>query len=119
MTMAQIVADLEAFAQAEMAKQKVPGLAFAVIQGDKLVHAKGYGVKKLAGTDSVDAHTVFEIGSTTKAFTSALVGMLVDQGALKWVTVATFVVSAGSPSSRLFVESFKDVKGGWFERTGP
>ena len=82
--MTKIVADLEAFARAEMAKQKVPGLAFAIVQDDKLVHAKGYGVKKLGGTDPVGAHTVFEAGSTTKAFTSALVGTLVDEGKLKW-----------------------------------
>ncbi len=83
-SMAAIIADLEAFAQSEMAKQKVPGLAFAIVQNDQLVHAKGYGVKKLGGTAAVGAHTVFEVGSTTKAFTSALVGMLVDQGTLNW-----------------------------------
>ena len=83
-SMASIVADLEAFAQAEMTKQKVPGLAFAIVKDDRLVHAKGYGVKKLGGTEHVGAHTVFEAGSTTKAFTSALVGALVDEGKLKW-----------------------------------
>ncbi len=79
-----IVADLEALARTEMAVQKVPGLAFAIVQGDALVHAKGYGMKKVGGADPVGAHTVFEVGSTTKAFTSALVGMAVDEGKVTW-----------------------------------
>ncbi len=83
-SMAAIVADLEGYALVEMKAQRVPGLAFAIVQGDALVHAKGYGYKTAGGTDPVGAHTVFEVGSTTKAFTAALVGMLVDQGALKW-----------------------------------
>lgn len=83
-SVAQIVAELETFATSEMNRQKVPGLAFAVVKDGQLVHAQGYGIKKLGGTDPVGAHTVFEVGSTTKAFTAALVGMLVDEGKLKW-----------------------------------
>jgi CubicO group peptidase (beta-lactamase class C family) len=63
---------------------KVPGLAVAVVKDDSVVLARGYGVLDLAKPDPVTEHTRFAIGSTTKAMTSAALGMLVDQGKLRW-----------------------------------
>ncbi|MFN8383516.1 MAG: serine hydrolase [Anaerolineales bacterium] len=61
----------------------VPGAAVAVVQGDE-VFTQGYGLLEAGKADKVNADTIFAIGSTTKAFTSALVGMLVDEGKLQW-----------------------------------
>ena len=63
---------------------KVPGLAIAVVQGDSLVFAKGYGVIEQGKPAPANEHTRFAIGSTTKAMTSAALAMLVDEGKLKW-----------------------------------
>ena len=63
---------------------RVPGLAIAVVQGDSVVLAKGYGVLDLTKPAPVTEHTRFAIGSTTKAMTSAALGMLVDEGKLRW-----------------------------------
>ena len=59
-----------------------PGLAVAVVKGDSVVFARGFGVRTLGGTDSVDAHTRFAIGSTTKAFISFAVMLMADSGKL-------------------------------------
>lgn len=48
------------------------------------MHAKGYGVRELGKPAAVDEHTLFAIGSTTKAMTAALIGMLVDEQKLGW-----------------------------------
>jgi len=61
----------------------IPGGAVAIAQGDE-VFAQGYGVLEAGKPEAVNADTVFAIGSTTKAFTSALIGMLVDEGKLNW-----------------------------------
>jgi CubicO group peptidase (beta-lactamase class C family) len=61
----------------------IPGGAVAVAQGDE-TFAQGYGVLEAGKPEAVNADTVFAIGSTTKAFTSALIGMLVDEGKLNW-----------------------------------
>jgi CubicO group peptidase (beta-lactamase class C family) len=61
-----------------------PGMAIAVVHRNQVVYTKGFGVKKLGGTDAVDPHTLFPIGSTSKAFTSALVALLADAGKLRW-----------------------------------
>jgi CubicO group peptidase (beta-lactamase class C family) len=61
----------------------VPGAAVAVVQGED-VFTQGYGVLEAGKPETVNANTIFAIGSTSKAFTSALVGMLVDEGKLGW-----------------------------------
>ena len=63
---------------------RVPGLAVAVVQDGKVVVSKGYGVREIGKPAPVDSHTLFAIGSTTKAMTAALVGMLVDEKKLAW-----------------------------------
>jgi len=63
---------------------RVPGLAMAVAKDGKVVVERGYGVRQLGQPAPVDSHTLFAIGSTTKAMTAALVGMLVDDKLLAW-----------------------------------
>lgn len=61
-----------------------PGMAIAVVKDGKLVHAQGYGVRKLGGSEPVDADTIFPTGSTGKAVTAAALAILVDDGKLAW-----------------------------------
>ena len=68
---------------------EVPGVAIAIVKDDKIVLARGYGVKKLGDPAPVDERTLFAIGSSSKAFTAASIAMLVDEGRLKWNDPAT------------------------------
>jgi CubicO group peptidase (beta-lactamase class C family) len=61
-----------------------PGLAVAVVHEDEVVFARAYGVRALGAPDPVDTDTLFAIGSATKAMTAAILGTLVDEGALTW-----------------------------------
>jgi CubicO group peptidase (beta-lactamase class C family) len=63
---------------------QVPGLAIAVVKGDEVVFSRGYGVRKLGDPGKVDEHTILSSGSTTKAFTTTALAMLVDEGKLDW-----------------------------------
>lgn len=73
---------------------QIPGLAIAIVKGDSVLFAKGYGVRRLGGPERVDEHTLFAIGSTTKAMTAASLGMLVDEGKVAWDRpVATYLPS--------------------------
>jgi CubicO group peptidase (beta-lactamase class C family) len=60
------------------------GLAIAVVKDGQLVFAKGYGMRELGKPEPVDTSTLFAIGSTTKAMTAASIGMLVDEGKIRW-----------------------------------
>ena len=54
-----------------MREFEVPGIAVGIVKDGKLVFAKGYGVRELGKPGRVDADTLFQIGSNTKAFTAA------------------------------------------------
>ena len=60
----------------------VPGLAVAIVKDDSVVFAKGYGLQQLGRTEAVDTHTLFAIGSTTKAMTALSALLLGDEGRL-------------------------------------
>ena len=62
----------------------VPGLAIGIVAGDKLVYSKGFGVRSKSGGVPVDRRTIFQIGSTTKAFLAATEAIMVDRGKLRW-----------------------------------
>lgn len=72
------------YVQAAMKEWEVPGLAIAIVKDDKVVFAKGYGVRALGGPAAVNEQTLFAIGSSSKAFTAATVAILVDEGKIKW-----------------------------------
>ena len=67
-----------------MKEWETPGLALAIVKNDTVVFIKGYGVTKMGETTPVSPKTVFAIASTTKAMTVACLGMLVDEGKIKW-----------------------------------
>jgi CubicO group peptidase (beta-lactamase class C family) len=67
-----------------MSEFQVPGAAVVVVQDDKVVYLKGFGVRELGSEAKVTPDTVFAIASCTKAFTATLVAMLADDGKLKW-----------------------------------
>lgn len=75
---------LDADVAALMQGGGTPGLALGIVEKGKTVLAKGYGVRELGKPDPVDAGTLFEIGSTTKAFTSAALAILSENGKLDW-----------------------------------
>jgi len=75
---------LDAYVQKIMVQWQVPGLAIAVVKDGKVILARGYGVRQLGKPDPVDAGTLFDIASNTKAFTAAALGTLVASGKLSW-----------------------------------
>ena len=76
--------DIDRLATRTLAEFSVPGLAIGIIKDGKVVLAKGYGVRAQGEAAAVDANTTFAIGSNTKAFTTAALAILVDEGKLHW-----------------------------------
>ncbi|MBS1486140.1 MAG: serine hydrolase [Bacteroidetes bacterium] len=75
---------IDELAARSMKAFNVPGIAVAVIKDGKVIHSKGYGVRSLNTMEKVDENTLFGIASNSKAFTAAALGMLVDEGKIKW-----------------------------------
>lgn len=78
------IADLDGVVARAMETFAVPGMAIGIVKDGQLVFAKGYGVRQLGEAGTVDTDTIFAIGSTTKAFTTAALSLLVDEGKLGW-----------------------------------
>jgi CubicO group peptidase (beta-lactamase class C family) len=76
--------DMEADVKRVLKMFDVPGIAIAVVKDGKVLAARGFGVRKLGEAAPVDAQTLFEVASNSKAFTSAMLAMLVDEGKLAW-----------------------------------
>jgi CubicO group peptidase (beta-lactamase class C family) len=63
---------------------RVPGAAVAVVRDGEVVYLKGHGVREAGGDRSVTPDTVFPLASCTKAFTTTILAMLVDEGKMSW-----------------------------------
>ena len=79
-----ILVDFEEYAETSMRDWETPGMAVTIVRGDNVIYTKAFGVKTQGGDDPVTTDTIFQIGSTSKAFTAALVAMLVDEGKVGW-----------------------------------
>lgn len=81
--------EFDSYVERVMREWDVPGLSIAVVKDGKVLLKKGYGVRELGKTDAVDTQTLFSCASTTKAMTAMVMGMLVDEGKLKWDDAVT------------------------------
>ncbi len=77
-------AEIDKLVERAMVSFKVPGIAVAVIKDGKVIHSKGYGVISVNSKQKTDENTLFAIASNSKAFTAAALGILADEGKLKW-----------------------------------
>jgi CubicO group peptidase (beta-lactamase class C family) len=78
------LAGFDAYVAKAVQDWRTPGLAIAIVKDGQVVFSKGYGVRELGKPEPVGAGTLFAVGSTTKAMTAALLGMLVDEKKLAW-----------------------------------
>jgi len=75
---------LDAYITKAVQTWKVPGLSVAIVRNDSVIYAKGFGVAKAGSKTPVDAKTLFEIGSSSKAFTATVVAMMVTDGKMRF-----------------------------------
>jgi CubicO group peptidase (beta-lactamase class C family) len=77
------LATLDAHLAATLKSWNAPGLAVAVVKDGQVVYMKGFGLRKLGG-GVVTPETKYAIASTTKAFTTAAMAILADEGRMSW-----------------------------------
>jgi CubicO group peptidase (beta-lactamase class C family) len=75
--------ELDDFISKEMQSQRIPGVAVAIVQRDRVLVRRDYGLANLETESPVRRDTVFEIASVTKPFTAAAVLLLVEDGKLR------------------------------------
>ncbi|WP_308466845.1 serine hydrolase [Rathayibacter soli] len=67
-----------------MKKTGMPGVAAAVVHNDKIVFAKGFGVRKVGTHDAVDTDTVFQLASLSKSLSGTVMAAAVEKGIVAW-----------------------------------
>jgi CubicO group peptidase (beta-lactamase class C family) len=70
--------------EASRAAAHIPGMAIAVVKDDRIIFAKGFGLRNVEKNQPATPDTIFGIGSSTKAFTAMLCAMLVEEGKMKF-----------------------------------
>ncbi len=78
-----VLAEVDAVFDRFLVSEPAPGLAYGVVMGGTLVHARGLGTARIGDDRRPDADTVFRIASMTKSFTAAAVILLRDEGRLR------------------------------------
>ena len=76
--------EIDQLVQDAMDKFTVAGVAVGIVKDGEIVLARGYGLKSVETGEKVDEHTSFAIASNSKAFTSAALAILVEEGRLSW-----------------------------------
>ena len=83
-----------------MQQSRVPGIAVAIAKNDKMLYVQGYGVADLNTHQAMQPGVIFEIGSITKQFTSALIMKLQEQGRLHITdSIASYLPEYGFPAT--------------------
>ncbi len=67
-----------------MSEFSVPGMAIGIVKDGQVLLSKGYGVRETGKPELVDTATLFKIASNSKAFTTAALAVLVDDGLVSW-----------------------------------
>jgi CubicO group peptidase (beta-lactamase class C family) len=73
---------VDAYIQRQLDRLHAPGAAVAIVEGDQVVHQRGFGHAQRNGT-SATPQTPFVLGSLTKSFTALAVMQLVEAGKIK------------------------------------
>ncbi len=77
---AEKVEEIEAWIEKYMKKGNIPGTSVVIVQGDKTIYNKGFGHADVETKKPVTSQTLFEIGSTSKAYTGLAILKLEEEG---------------------------------------
>lgn len=107
-------AEIDAYVEEQLEALNIPGASLAIVEGDQIVHLKGFGVSGPAG-ETPTLQTPFFICSLTKSFTALAVMQLVEAGKidldapvqryLPWFTLADPEAAAQITVRHLLVQS--------------
>jgi CubicO group peptidase (beta-lactamase class C family) len=76
--------DIDAAVRVAIEKWHVPGCAVVVVRDDRVIYCEGHGFGSSREDKRVTADTLFPLSSCTKAFTTAALALLVEEGRIGW-----------------------------------
>ncbi|HCW07532.1 MAG TPA: hypothetical protein DGG95_09240 [Cytophagales bacterium] len=80
----ETINEFESFVKTMIANGQAPGAAVAIVRDTNIIFLKGFGLREMGKPDSINARTVFRVGSVSKSITATLCAVLVQQGIIDW-----------------------------------
>ncbi len=80
----KLLTQYEAFIERAIRAGSSPGAAVAIVKDSSIIYLKGFGLKQVGKSDSIDINTVFRLGSVSKSIASVLAGTLVNDRVFNW-----------------------------------
>ena len=100
---------VDAYVKAEMEKNRIPGLALAVVKDGKIVKSKGYGLANVELDVPATANSVFKLASITKPFTALAIMILVEEGKLELdAKIGSYLTDTPNAWSNITVRHWSD-----------
>lgn len=94
--------DLEKVVAEELRETSVPGVAVAVVRGDRVLFAKGFGVANVETGEPVTTDRLFQVGSVTKTLTAAALVSIAEQGKVRLdAPIGSYLQGFGSRLSQV------------------
>lgn len=80
----KLLSQYEAFIEHAIRAGSSPGAAVAIVKDSSIIYLKGFGLKQVGKSDSININTVFRLGSVSKSIASVLAGTLVNDRVFNW-----------------------------------
>ncbi|MEW7288980.1 serine hydrolase domain-containing protein [Aquimarina sp. 2304DJ70-9] len=75
---------IQAYFNQALEKHQIVGAAVAIVKCDSMIYAGGFGNRNATLKDTINAETIFRIGSVSKGFAGILTGIHVEEGLINW-----------------------------------
>lgn len=75
---------LDAYFEKAAIDWDIPGMSVGIVKDGEIIFSKGYGVLEVGKPERPDGNTLYAIASNSKAFTTAIIAMLGQEGKLNW-----------------------------------
>ncbi len=84
LTKQRLVDSIQAYFNQALEQHQIVGAAVAIVKCDSIIYSGGFGNRNASLKDTVNAQTIFRIGSVSKGFAGILTGIHVEEGVLDW-----------------------------------
>lgn len=105
--LSSLVADFDQYYAGKLAEFDIPGGAYAIVQGNRIIATAGFGVRQAGSEEPVDPYTVFRIASVSKTFAGTLASVLENEGVFQWEDKLTDYLPQFSFKNKKFNQQLK------------
>lgn len=77
------ISEIDTFVKKQLDSSKIPGVSIVVVKDKDVIYEKGFGYSNIKTNEKVTSQTLFELGSTSKAFTALAILRLEKEGLIE------------------------------------